>query len=62
MIDSKIKCTTWDILELNITITPSGMKHVSYEERKMIEEMLLKKKTHRDIGKYIGRDHTVIDR
>lgn len=36
------------------------MKHLTYHERKIIEEMLLWKHSHRGIGKRLERDHTVI--
>ena len=36
------------------------MKHLTYNERKIIEEMLLWQQSHRSIGKRLGRDHTVI--
>jgi IS30 family transposase len=38
------------------------MKHISYEERKRIEKMLLAGQSHRNIGRDLGRVHTSIDR
>jgi len=36
------------------------MKHLSYEERKIIEKMLLDRESRRSIGKRLNRNHTVI--
>lgn len=38
------------------------MKHINYAERQIIEEMIIRRKTDREIGRILGRDHTVINR
>jgi IS30 family transposase len=38
------------------------MTHINYIERQIIEEMLIRKKTHREIAIILKKDHTVISR
>ncbi len=37
-------------------------KIITYEDRKIVEEMLIQNKSYREIGEMLRRDHTVISR
>lgn len=38
------------------------MPQLNYHERKTIEQLILDQKTYREIGKIVGRNHSVIAR